>query len=219
MAVLLLAGSLVKAQNKHDYVDLGLPSGTLWATCNVGATTPEACGDYFAWGETRPKTDTYQFEKGFRTFTKYCSVAYLGYDGYTDKLTVLQPEDDAATALWGSDWRMPTKAEWMELMQHTSQQWITRNGVNGHLFTASNGQSLFLPATGYMEDEVYFDGVNAGYWSSSLYTGQPSHAWLFFFIGEDHGSLRYDDRSDRQFKIYVNSRSDGHSVRPVRATR
>ena len=104
------SGNNGNSYNGHEYVDLGLPSGTLWATCNVGATTPEGYGDYFAWGETTPKSvynwDTYQYSNGGYTyidefrpyFTKYCNKSEYGYNGYTDTLTILQAGDDAATA-------------------------------------------------------------------------------------------------------------------------
>ncbi len=104
----------------RDYVDLGLPSGTLWATCNVGASKPEEYGDYFAWGETTPKStyywSTYKWCKGSETtMTKYCTRSDYGYNGFTDNLTELQPEDDAATANWGSVWKMPSYAQFSEL--------------------------------------------------------------------------------------------------------
>ena len=109
----------------HEYVDLGLPSGLLWATCNVGATSPEDYGDYFAWGETQPKDtyewSTYQYCNGsYNTLTKYCSNSSYGYNGFTDNLTTLLPEDDAATANWGGNWRMPTKEEFQELYNNTT---------------------------------------------------------------------------------------------------
>ena len=156
----------------NDYVDLGLPSGTLWATCNVGAYSPEEYGDYFAWGETMPKDvynwDTYQYGDG-NTFTKY-----TGSDG----LTTLLPEDDAATANWGPDWRMPTKEEWLELYNNTTVTWTTQNGVNGRLFTASNGNSLFLPAVGYRFINGFVDAGSWGYFcSSSLDTDSPGNVW------------------------------------------
>ena len=98
----------------HAYVDLGLPSGLLWATCNLGANNPEDYGDYFAWGETQPKDDfswtNYQYCMGsFNTLTKYCNNPDIGYNGFIDDLTTLLPEDDAATANWGDEWRMPPK--------------------------------------------------------------------------------------------------------------
>lgn len=139
--------------NGHAYVDLGLPSGTLWANCNVGADNPEDYGDYFAWGETTTKStydwSTYQYCMGSsNTLTKYCYNFSYGYNGFTDNLTTLLPEDDAATANWGSGWRMPTNEEWNELYDNTTVTRTMQNGVNGRLFTASNGNSLFLPAAG-----------------------------------------------------------------------
>ena len=118
------------------YVDLGLPSGTLWAACNVGAVTPEDYGDYFAWGETQPKDfydwSTYQYCNGsYNTLTKYCSDASFGYNGFSDTLSILLRENDAATANWGSDWRMPTNEEWQELYNNTTHVWTTQNGGNG----------------------------------------------------------------------------------------
>ncbi len=171
----------------HEYVDLGLPSGLLWATCNVGADNPEDYGDYFAWGETQPKDiynwDTYQYCNGYyNTLTKYCNNSSFGYNGFIDDLTALLPEDDAATANWGSGWRMPTKEEWQELYQNTTHIYTTQNGVNGRLFTASNGNSIFLPAAGYHNvSSLYNAGSDGYYWSSSLITGGPIGAWHFHF--------------------------------------
>ncbi|MBQ3738415.1 MAG: hypothetical protein IKG81_16305 [Bacteroidales bacterium] len=177
--------------NGHEYVDLGLPSGLLWATCNVGADAPEEYGDYFAWGETTPKDtynwSTYQYVYMDR-LTKYCSASSYGYNGFTDNLTVLQPSDDAATANWGSGWCMPTRAQWEELLQNTTNTWITQDGVNGRLFIATNGNTLFLPAAGYRWDGGLYYAGNAGdYWSSSLSTGRPRSAWSFGFDSGYYG--------------------------------
>ena len=193
----------------HEYVDLGLPSGLLWATCNVGAVTPEGYGIHFAWGETTPKAyydgSTYQYYIGNK-LTKYCYNASYGYNGYTDDLTTLQPEDDAATANWGNDWRMPTKEDFVELYNNTTHIWTTQNSVNGCLFTALNGNSLFLPAAGYGNGySVSGEGSSGLYWSSSLYTEQvaPVGAWHLFF---NSGSC----------STYCGDRDYGLSVRPVR---
>ena len=200
MTALLTVGCTPEENKDHDYVDLGLPSGLLWATCNVGATTPEGYGDYFAWGETQPKSyydwSTYKYCNGdYYKLTKYCDESDLGYNGFTDNLTILLPEDDAATANWGNDWRMPTKEEWQELYQNTTHIWTTQNGVNGRLFTASNGNSLFLPAAGFRRDSyLYSVGSNGNYWSSSLYTGHPSGAWYFYFNSDYYYMDRYDYR-------------------------
>ena len=193
----------------HAYVDLGLPSGLLWAACNMGAENPEDYGDYFAWGETQPKDyydwDTYQYCMGsYYTLTKYCNNSSYGYKGFTDNLTALLPEDDVATANWGEGWRMPTKEEWQELYNNTTVIWTTQNGVNGRLLTASNGNTLFLPAAGYRDDSSLSGVGSYGYyWSSSLDTGYPYLAWGFNF-GSDICVMGGDYRDL------------GSSVRPVR---
>ena len=195
----------------HDYVDLGLPSGLLWATCNVGATNPEDYGDYFAWGETTTKDtynwSTYQYCMGSNTtLTKYCSNSSYGYNSFTDNLTTLLPEDDAATANWGNGWRMPTKEEWEELLINTTVIWMTQNGVNGRLFTASNGNSLFLPAAGCRSNSsLDYAGSRGYYWSSSLVAYEPRRAWYF--------SLGSGD-----YLMGNSSRYVGQSVRPVRSS-
>lgn len=198
----------------HEYVDLGLPSGTLWATRNVGANAPEEYGDYFAWGETLPKTtydwSTYKYYGGYNQLTKYCDYSAYGYNGFTDNLTTLQPSDDAATANWGSGWRMPSYEEWVELKENTTSTWMTRNGVNGRLFTASNGASLFLPAAGYRLNDELWQAVTSGcYWSSSLFPDDcPIEAYDFTIFSDGAGD------SDR-----FCPREDGLSVRAVRSAR
>ena len=196
----------------YEYVDLGLPSGNLWATCNVGATTPEGYGDYFAWGETAPKDyydwDTYQYSNDgdweYPNLTKYCTDSYYGDGGFWDDLTTLLPEDDAATANWGADWRIPTKLEWQELYNNTTCTWTTQNGVNGRLFTASNGNSLFLPAAGFCSTDMTHHAGNRGfYWSSSLDTDDPGHALGPYFVSDN-------------YYIACEDRSYGQSVRAVR---
>ena len=193
-------------------VDLGLPSGLLWATCNVGADAPEEYGDHFAWGETQPKHiynwSTYQYCMGSNTtMTKYCSNSSYGYNGFTDNLTTLVPEDDAATANWGNSWRMPTKEEWQELLDNTTNTWTTQNGVIGRLFTAANGNSLFLPAAGYRDGGgLSYAGSLGCYWSSSLFTYCPYRVWYFYFYSGNYtmNNGAYD------------ARYYGQSVRPVR---
>ena len=211
MVLLLGAAGMTnaKAQGTHAYVDLGLPSGLLWATCNVGADTPEGYGSYFAWGETEPKDyydwNTYQHCNGdYDQLTKYCSNASYGYNGFTDGLTVLLPEDDAATANWGEGWRMPTKEEWEELRDNTTVEWTTQNGVAGRRFTAANGNSLFLPAAGNRwGGELNYAGSDGYYWSSSLHTVSPNYAWYFYF--------------NSGYYYVLNSYRDlGRSVRAVR---
>ncbi len=205
----------------HEFVDLGLPSGTLWATCNIGANSPEEYGDYFAWGEISPKDtydwSTYQYCDGgdynapyHNMITKYCNDPIFGYNGYTDTLTTLLPEDDAAMVNWGNGWRMPTSEECGELLRFTSFILTYQNGVYGGLFTASNGNTLFLPAAGGSnENGLYFVG-NIVNWSNSLVTFESSRAWnmhVFPYVG--HG----------QIGTGTIGRCLGFPIRPVRSSR
>ena len=191
-----------------DWVDLGLPSGLKWATRNVGASSPTDYGNYYAWGETSPKSvydwSTYRYCNGsYYSLTKYCSSSSCGYNGFTDGLTTLQPGDDAATANYGG--RTPTYAEWQELINNTTHQWVTINGVNGQRFTGPNGNSIFLPAAGGRDGSgLYYAGSGGYYWSSSLGTGYPSDAWSCYF---DSGYVRM---------YYDYYRYIGFTVRAVR---
>ena len=205
-------GSLEGSLNGHDYVDLGLPSGTLWATCNVGSDTQEGYGDYFAWGETEPKSTydwgNYKWCNGdYDQLNKYCSDSDYGYNGFTDNPTILQPSDDAATSNWGIGWCTPTETQWRELYQNTTNSWTIQNGVNGSLFTASNGRSLFLPAAGYhSENGLDHENSYGYYWSSLLDTSIPNAVWVFdcFSIG---------------YGVSSGSRDHGRSVRAVCSAR
>ena len=203
--------------NGHDYVDLGLRSGTLWATCNVGAENPEDYGDYFAWGETQTKTtynwSTYLYCNGdYNQLTKYCTQSDFGYNGFTDNLKTLESGDDAATANWGEGWSIPTNKQWVELLTRCDYTWTTQNGVNGFLFTARNGNSIFLPAAGCCTDTV-FDNVGSGgrYWSSSLSKSFPDTAKGFSFSWNGSDWIDHD--------IYDYSREFGLVVRPVRSAK
>ena len=194
-----------------DWVDLGLPSGLLWATRNVGASSPEDYGDYFAWGETSPKnyydysTYLYRCNDDWGRLTKYCDRSDYGCNGFTDNLTILQPGDDAATANWGSGARMPTKQEWEELENYCSSVWTTQNGVyGGRRFTGPNGNTLILPAAGYRwGGYLDYAGSDGYYWSSSL-TSYPYDAWYFLFDSGD-------------YSMYSSRRFTGGSVRAVRS--
>lgn len=205
-------------QPTGDWVDLGLPSGLLWATRNVGASSPEDYGDYFAWAETSPKSvyywTTYQYtcNDDGDGLTKYCNSSSYGCNGFTDNLTTLQPSDDAATANWGSGARMPTKEEWQELREHCTSTWTTQNGVNGIFFTGPNGNTLFLPAAGNrFESNLGAVGSRCLYWSSSLNTGGSSRSWTLRFESEDSTTSPY---------LYSGSRRcSGNSVRAVRSAR
>ena len=202
----------IGSTNGHEWVYLGLPSGTLWATCNVGASKPEDYGNYYAWGETNTKTaynwETYKYADGDKDkLTKYCNSSSYGNNGFTDNLTTLQSGDDPAAA-WGSGWHTPDKEQWDELLENTTHQWTTRNGTGGRLFTSKkNGQTLFLPAAGYRYDSsLDYAGSNGYYWSSSLYADYPNYAWYFYFYSVSYYMSSY-------YRLY------GQSVRPVCSSR
>ena len=188
-------------------VDLALPSGLLWASCNVGATSPEQYGDYVAWGETTSKAvyswDTYAFDNSVNhdgsSLSKYTGSDY----------SVLRPEDDAARQNWGLNWRMPTKTEWEELINNTDQEWITVSGVKGGKFMKKTNHSvyIFLPATGlHSGNGTWGVGTNGRYWSSSLSleTEVPKKSWLMCC---DEGSYKMANDGYRYY---------GRSVRPVK---
>ena len=186
--------------NGHEYVDLGLPSGNLWATGNVGVTTTKGYGDYFAWGEIQTKSyyawSTYKYCKGdFNQLTKYCASSSYGYNGFTDTLTILQPGDDAAAIIWGSGWRMPTVVEWEELYLNTTSTFTTRDNVKGRLFTASNGQSLFLPLAGVRwQDNLDGVGLIGDYWSS--FANASTAPYFAIDTGRYCAGIAYGNRSD-----------------------
>ncbi|MBO5769586.1 MAG: InlB B-repeat-containing protein, partial [Bacteroidales bacterium] len=182
-------------ENGHDYVDLGLPSGLKWATCNIGATSPEDYGDYFAWGETTLKDNydwsTYKYCNGsVSTLTKYNGN---GDYGTIDYKTTLDLSDDAARANWGGAWRMPTYAELDELRNNCTRTWTTQNGVNGYKVTSkTNGNSIFLPAAGSRYGTSVYDvGSRGYYWSSSLYEGYPCSAYSLRFNSGDVYWINY----------------------------
>ena len=206
------------------WVDLGLPSGLLWASHNVGAERPEDYGDYFAWGETQPKSiygwcsykycaggdpqrnDFIGMPEGDVRFTKYCPLADVGHNGYTDTLTILQPEDDAATANWGGDARTPTRAEWQELIHYCTVTWSTRYNLQGAWqglsFTGPNGNSIFIPAAGITAiDEIIATNSYCHYMTSTLYETNPVRCIEFLTDYYKHWNLlpnyRYEGRQVR----------------------
>ncbi|MBO5974468.1 MAG: hypothetical protein J6P95_01920, partial [Paludibacteraceae bacterium] len=157
--------------NGHEWVDLGL--SVKWATCNVGASTPEGYGNYYAWGETSPKSS-------------YTSSNYT----YSSNLTTLPLNRDAVAVNWGGSWRMPTKAEQDELREKCKWTWTGR----GYTVTGPNGNSIFLPAAGYRSNsDLYYAGSNGCYWSSSLNTSSSDYAYGLSF-GSDGVGWDYGDR-------------------------
>ena len=191
----------VEAPAGVEAVDLGLPSGIKWANMNLGAEAPEDHGLYFAWGETVGidieseeervfDWDSYKWSNGSSTtMTKYCTegihYSYDGRDYYfgtVDNKTELDPEDDAAYVNWGTEWRMPKVEDIMELLNNTTSEWTMQNGVDGRRFTGANGNSIFLPVTGYI-DGVYLYGLTryGHYHSASLWQDCPWSAQLLTF--------------------------------------
>lgn len=193
-------GNGTGTENNYKYVDLGLPSGLKWATCNVGATSPEQTGLYFAWGETIGYTGE-QVESGERAF----SEAEYNAGPAASISTDLTPEQDAAHVNLGGNWRMPTKAEFQELFDNCNVTWVSSymgNCVAGRLYTSKvNGNSVFFPAAGrYYNSSVGLVGSNGIYWSTSWYSS--SSAWrLNFYSGSQ--------------ELYNNNRYYGYSVRGV----
>ena len=164
-------------QDGHDWVDLGLPSGTLWATMNVGANSPEEYGDEFAWGETVPKEiynwESYRWCKGSNnTLTKYCTNSYYGNNGFTDGTTELESVDDAAYVNWGPQWRMPSKEQLNELKTECTWEYTSiQNGVHRYKVTGPNGNSIFMP----------FTGSFGYYWSRTLEPNYSHYAYCLYF--------------------------------------
>ena len=223
-----ILGREPQTPDPHESVDLDLPSGTLWATCNVGADNPEESGDYFAWGETVPylqedtsnthnynttgsyqrisyNWSTYKWCDGTtsKSLTKYCMSANYGSNGFTDNLNELEPEDDAATANWGSRWQTPSLEQFEELIDsnNTTIEYTEQNGVSGYEITSiTNGNSIFLP------DAEGTPGISgAFYWSRSISGNGPNASYL----KKDSGTLVTS-------ALY---RHVGYPIRPVRANR
>ena len=192
-----------------EAIDLGL--SVKWATCNVGANSPEEYGDSFAWGETEPKEvydwSTYKWCNGsISTLTKYNTVSSRGT---VDNKTTLELSDDVARANWGGSWRMPTDAELTELREQCTWTWTSQNGVYGYKVTSNKSgytnKSIFLPAAGYRNDRSLNDAGSYGYyWSSSLRTEYPYGAWYVKFSSD-----YYVYRHSNYLRYY------GQSVRPV----
>jgi hypothetical protein len=203
-------------ENDHEWVDLGLT--VKWATCNVGASSPEEYGNYYAWGEISTKNyyswEDYKFRVSGNTrdnvtFSKYNTVSGRGTE---DNRMQLDYSDDAACANWGGKWRMPSDEEFKELMTQCDWTWITSNGTTGYVVKSrKNGKSIFLPAAGVWRGSSLDEGYSAGsyygfYWSSSLYADFP---WTAFSVGFDlyYGFSRFD--------MFYIDRDSGLPIRPV----
>lgn len=186
---------------QHEWVDLGLPSGLKWATCNVGASSPEDYGDYFAWGETEKKKK-YTLHN-CTTLEQVLGDSFI--KGLIDSNGNLTPSHDAAQANWGESWRMPTETEFQELIDNCNWEWIKVNGKCGHKVIGPNGNSIFLPAAGFRSDSSLCRAGKFGfYWSSTIIIKYPDTAYIL-----DFGS-GYPEIGSYSGYIY-----QGRSVRPV----
>ena len=192
--------------NEYEYVDLGLPSGLRWAKCNIGAETETDYGDFFMWGSVTPNTpdecvwEHAPFNGGN---TSYNADAFNKVKDTACPNGILAKEYDAAAQIMGSGWRMPTDTEIQELLDNTTNEWTQVNGVNGRKFTASNGNSIFIPAAGTCSDGSVYDVGSSYVWSSSLNTSNPGGAW-------------YLDFGSGNCSMYGGTRYYGQSVRGVR---
>ena len=191
-------GDLICPDGNHPHmIDLGLPSGTKWACCNVGADTPEAYGGYYAWGEMDVKS-TYSWSNYIHCDGTEQTCHNIGSD-------IAGTQYDVAHVKWGGSWVMPSKAQQDELRSNCNYEWTTLNGVNGGKFTSkTNGGSIFLPAAGGRWNDGLDDAGSRGYyWSSTQLPSVSYGAYgLYFYSG-----FAYWDGYYRRYR--------GHTVRPV----
>ena len=219
---------LFEQRIEFEAVDMGL--SVKWASFNIGASSPEEYGDYYAWGETEPyyssqdpliwkegkeagyEWPSYKWCMGTRdTFIKYCDNSDYGYNGFTDTKTVLDPEDDVAHVNLGDNWRMPTQKEWKELRENCTWTWTTQNGTIGYLVTANNGNSIFLPAAGRRTSnsrKIGSAGSYGFYRLSSYFEGKPSYPYATYNGTFNSSVIETYGLADRRW---------GHSIRPVYA--
>ena len=194
-------GDIVRKENYVKQVDLGLPSGTIWATCNLGASSPEEYGYYYAWGETEPKDSyywkNYKFGENEYNLTKY------NYN-IEDGKTILDSEDDAAHVVLGGKWHIPTEEQIKELLDNTTSRISELNGVYGRLFTSkTNGNTLFFPYSGYKSGSSFYrSGYIGKYWSSSINKSIPNYVITLY--------IKFNDS-----KFEDSYRREGYSVRGV----
>lgn len=202
--------------NGYEYVDLGLPSRLMWATCNIGAEKSDECGLYFAWGEVEGHGvyssdnylflyDTYKWGHwnslgSDYTIYKYNANAEKGHNSVVDYKFILDEEDDAAVANWGGKWRMPTEIECQELLDNCTLTWTNRNNINGfELVSKLNGNSIFLPAAGIRYEET-LSGKNESlkYWAATCYNYgfAPAEAFCLenWYKPEDGAFVGYGER-------------------------
>lgn len=187
-----------------DTINLGLPSGTLWASCNLGANNPEEYGDYFAWGDTSTKSDYVG-----RTCETYdLNIGELKFNDFVNRNDVLATDYDAASCILGNDWRIPSGPQAQELIDNCDWEWVNNyNGteVNGMLGKSKhNGATIFLPAAGYRNNtQRLMVGENGGYWTTAPNFTAANRAW----------SIAFDRKIINVFNHGL--RYNGYSIRPV----
>ena len=199
----LLTNEWSDASLPENCVDLGLPSGTLWATCNIGATSPEGIGNYYAWGELEPK-ETYTW-LNYTWNTPGSGTVTINKYNATDNLTELLPEDDIATVSWGSGWRMPSYDQFNELKSKCTKQWTEVNGVKGQMLTGPNGNTIFIPAAGTYANSANQVDKQGNYWSRTRVTtgtNPQNNAHKLYF-------------SQSTLTVMTNGRNTGLPVRAV----
>ena len=201
--------------NNHPHmIDLGLPSGTKWACCNVGASAPEQTGGYYSFGEIQPKTN-FENEKVYQFWTDLDGDGRFDWS-YDDEGIIYSNEMmdigsniagtryDAATASWGAPWQMPTQDQVYELDDNTTSQWVTRNGVNCRKMIGKNGGIIFLPVTGfYVYGRFYYPDSEGVFWTSNVDEGNSCYAYVFGI--DDEEGLSYG----------LDARWSGMTIRPV----
>ena len=209
LSLVALLGAVTMFGQRPAAVDLGLPSGVKWGSFNLGADKPSGIGNFYAWGETKPKDvydwSSYKWSQGSsQTLTKY--VNDDSYTGPVDDKYVLDPEDDAARAALGGKWRTPTRSEFIELRRECVWTWTSVDGMAGYEVKSKvNGNSIFIPAVGFWQDNKPV-GVGAGifgdYWTASLGGACPEYAFNVTFNSTvlDWGTFE---------------RTYGFSIRPV----
>lgn len=203
---------------QHPTVDLGLPSGTLWSTCDIGSDSPCRLGDYFAWGETKGL----QSGKGNFTFSNYewghTSKEIQKYNtqeknGQVDGLTELEPCDDAATVLWGEGWRIPSEEQVRELLACCTWSWVIdeETGVRVCRFVSkSNGHTLSFTTSGaYFGTDCQCSGFFASFWLRNLREDNPRYAKTLYM------EVTRTGKTPGFVGIPYSSRFSGHCIRPV----
>ena len=192
-------GELTGVINGHEWVDLGLPSGLKWATCNVGASEAEEFGNYYAWGETEPKSEY----TSINSLTYKVSFRKLKKSGIIDDSGTLTKEYDVASVNWGEEWRMPTIDEYQELISQCNWNFASFNGVNGYLVTGPNNKNIFLPAAAFQQNTTIENVGDFGdYWSSTVVRELSGVAHSLGYSSKSHGRRRY-------------ARYAGRTIRPV----